>query len=385
MELTEQVKVVIDKLLGILAEKDAAGRSRVRSTNLRDLMHGRHSGFHEKNLGFRRFKDLLDIAEEHSFIEVKREGPVLWVTALKKPEEPAQPDTATEQPPSAAVPSPDETTAEPQLTPESVDGQLTDVVRFISELRTRSRWLTYTYVLTNLANHLAKNVPASRVDAEARSALDRLVKDNAITVDREPREIEVGSSRHRVRMCHLNEDHPLVVAAAEQPIEEKAPAPSVDDEAPRLADETGPSVSDETGPSAADEQPAAPPEPVLEVAAEQPGAEEEAEPKEDEPDPFKEAATIVRDAVTDKKPYVGAAFVKNRLTKRIGGFDEKARGFKQFKQFLLEVQRRGLVKVKSVGAATRVFPAEEANGNSEQPAEVSAEAGASASETGSEK
>ena len=384
-ELTEQVKVVIDKLLGILAEKDAAGRSRVRSTNLRDLMHGRHSGFHEKNLGFRRFKDLLDIAEEHSFIEVKREGPVLWVTALKKPEEPAQPDTATEQPPRAAVPSPDETTAEPQLTPESVDGQLTDVVRFISELRTRSRWLTYTYVLTNLANHLAKNVPASRVDAEARSALDRLVKDNAITVDREPREIEVGSSRHRVRMCHLNEDHPLVVAAAEQPIEEKAPAPSVDDEAPRLADETGPSVSDETGPSAADEQPAAPPEPVLEVAAEQPGAEEEAETKEDEPDPFKEAATIVRDAVTDKKPYVGAAFVKNRLTKRIGGFDEKARGFKQFKQFLLEVQRRGLVKVKSVGAATRVFPAEEANGNSEQPAEVSAEAGASASETGSEK
>ena len=385
IELTEQVKVVIDKLLGILAEKDAAGRSRVRSTNLRDLMHGRHSGFHEKNLGFRRFKDLLDIAEEHSFIEVKREGPVLWVTALKKPEEPAQPDTATEQPPRATVPPPDETTAEPQLTPESVDGQLTDVVRFISELRTRSRWLTYTYVLTNLANHLAKNVPASRVDAEARSALDRLVKDNAITVDREPREIEVGSSRHRVRMCHLNEDHPLVVAAAEQPIEEKAPAPSVDDEAPRLADETGPSVSDETGPSAADEQPAAPPEPVLEVAAEQPGAEEEAEPKEDEPDPFKEAATIVRDAVTDKKPYVGAAFVKNRLTKRIGGFDEKARGFKQFKQFLLEVQRRGLVKVKSVGAATRVFPAEEANGNSEQPAEVSAEAGASASETGSEK
>ena len=385
MELTEQVKVVIDKLLGILAEKDAAGRSRVRSTNLRDLMHGRHSGFHEKNLGFRRFKDLLDVAEEHSFIEVKREGPVLWVTALKKPEEPAQPDTATEQPPSAAVPSPDETTAEPQLTPESVDGQLTDVVRFISELRTRSRWLTYTYVLTNLANHLAKNVPASRVDAEARSALDRLVKDNAITVDREPREIEVGSSRHRVRMCHLNEDHPLVVAAAEQPIEEKAPAPSVDDEAPRLADETGPSAADETGPSAADEQPAAPPEPVLEVAAEQPGAEEEAESKEDEPDPFKEAATIVRDAVTDKKPYVGAAFVKNRLTKRIGGFDEKARGFKQFKQFLLEVQRRGLVKVKSVGAATRVFPAEEANGNSEQPTEVSAEAGASASETGSEK
>ena len=412
-ELTEQVKVVIDKLLGILAEKDAAGRSRVRSTNLRDLMHGRHSGFHEKNLGFRRFKDLLDVAEEHSFIEVKREGPVLWVTALKKPEEPAQPDTATEQPPSAAVPSPDETTAEPQLTPESVDGQLTDVVRFISELRTRSRWLTYTYVLTNLANHLAQNVPASRVDAEARSALDRLVKDNAITVDREPREIEVGSSRHRVRMCHLNEDHPLVVAAAEQPIEEKAPAPSVDDEAPRLADETVPSASDETvpsasdetvpsasdetvpsasdetvpstadetGPSAADEQPAAPPEPVLEVAAEQPGAEEEAESKEDEPDPFIEAATIVRNAVTDKKPFVGAAFVKNRLTKQIGGFDEKARGFKQFKQFLLEAERRGLIKVKSVGAATRVFPADETDGKVKQPAEVADAAGASTAET----
>jgi hypothetical protein len=386
-ELTAPVRQVIDKLLGILAEKEAAGRARVRSTNLRDLMHGRHSGFHEKNLGFRRFKDLLDVAEEHGLIEVKREGPVLWVTALMKVEEPAKPEPAkpepaqpepeADQPAATTAPSPDETPAKPQLTPDSVDDRLMDVVRFVAELRTRSRWLTYTYVLTNLTNHLAQSQPDSNVDAEARGSLDRLVKDNAITIDREPREIEVGSSRHRVRMCHLNEDHPLVVAAAEQPMEEKTPAPSVDEQAPQSADEPEP--------SAADEQPAAAPEPVTQIADEQPEAEKDADTEEDQPDPFTEAASIVRDAVTDKKPYVGAAFVKNRLTKRIGGFDEKARGFKQFKQFLLEVQRRGLVKVKSVGAATRVFPADETNDKAEQPAEDGAAAGASAVETGSEK
>ena len=376
-ELTEPVRQVIDRLLGILAEKEASGRTRVRSTNLRDLMHGRHSGFHEKNLGFRRFKDLLDVAEEHGFVETKREGPVLWVTGLKKYEEPAKPEPEAAQPVAPTVEPADETPAQPQLTPESVDDRLMGVVRFVSELRTRSRWLTYTYVLTNLSNHLAESTPEANVDAEARSSLDRLVKDNAITVDREPREIEVGSSRHRVRMCHLNEDHPLVVAAADQPSEEKAPAPPVDEKAPELVPEPDP--------SAAEDKPADAPEPVVEAAVEEPVVEEETETKEDEPDPFEVAATIVRDAVTAKKPYVGAAFVKNRLTKRIGGFDEKARGFKQFKLFLLEVERRGLVRVKSVGASTRVFPKDGTDNKAEQPAEVSAEAGESASETASAK
>ncbi len=374
-EFTAEVRQVIDKLLGILAEKEAAGRARVRSTNLRDLMHGRHSGFHEKELGFRRFKDLLDVAEEHGLIETKREGPVLWVTALKKPEETAQPEPEADQP--AAAPTRDETPAEPQLTPDTVDDQMMDVVRFVSELRTRSRWLTYTYVLTNLTNHLAQNLPEAGVDAEARSSLNRLVKDNVITVDKEPREIEIGSSRHRVRMCHLNEDHPLAVAVAEQTVEEKAPAASAQDQAPPSV-ETPEQV-------AAEEQPAAAPEPVAEVAAEPAEADDETEPEEEQPDPFVEAAAIVTAAVTDKKPYVGAAFVKNRLTKRIGGFDEKARGFKQFKQFLLEVQRRGLVKVKSVGAATRVFPPDQNNDKAEQQSEEGAAAGASAAESGSEK
>lgn len=372
-ELTEPVRQVIDKLLGILAEKEAAGRARVRSTNLRDLMHGRHSGFHEKTLGFRRFKDLLDVAEAHGLIEVKREGPVLWVTALKKLVEPAKPEPEAVQPAAEPAASAEEAPAEPQLTPESADERLMDVVRFVSELRTRSRWLTYTYVLTNLTNHLAESQPDSNVDVEARGTLDRLVKDNVITVDKEPREIEVGSSRHRVRMCHLNEEHPLVAAVAAQPAEEQPPAAAADDEVTQPVDKSEPSAADEH------------PEPAVEAAAERREAEEETEPKEDEPDPFVVAASIVLDAVSDKKPYVGAAFVKNRLTKRIGGFDEKARGFKQFKQFLLEVQRRGLVKVKSVGAATRVFPPDQTNGNAEQPAEDGGAEEASAVEAGSKK
>ena len=78
---------------------------------------------------------------------------MLWVTALKKPEEPAQPEPETEQPVAATAPARDDTPAEPQLTPDTVDDQMMDVVRFVAELRTRSRWLTYTYVLTNLTNH----------------------------------------------------------------------------------------------------------------------------------------------------------------------------------------------------------------------------------------
>ena len=91
--------------------------------------------------------------------------------------------------------------------PEEVDPEL---VRFVVDLRNRSRWLTYTYVLTNLIAHLSQQIRPQQADVEARNALNRLVQQGVLRVDREPREIEVAGARHRVRMCHLEESHPIV-------------------------------------------------------------------------------------------------------------------------------------------------------------------------------
>jgi hypothetical protein len=63
--------------------------------------------------------------------------------------------------------------------------------------------------------------------------------------------------------------------------------------------------------------------------------------------------------VTAERPVLGAAGVKTRLTKRFGGFDERAYGFSKFKDFLLAAERAGFIRVEVSGPATRVgLPAE---------------------------
>ena len=232
----------------ILHEREAQGKPRLRATNLKDLLMARVIGFTERRYGFNKFRDLLAAAEKAGAIEVNRSGPVHWVTLPHRREEPgAEPEPmATMEKPGqaeqASAPAPAASAAQaapvaapaasaavgaaPVAAPAETDPEL---VRFVVDLRNRSRWLTYTYVLTNMIAHLSQQIGPQQADAEARNALNRLVQQGVLRVDREPREIEVAGARHRVRMCHLEESHPLVQAVlAEEPRPEAPEAPAAE-------------------------------------------------------------------------------------------------------------------------------------------------------------
>ncbi|HVC35348.1 MAG TPA: NYN domain-containing protein [Chloroflexota bacterium] len=208
----------------ILREREQAGKPRLRATNLKDQLIARISEFNERKYGFARFKDLLTAAEKAGVLSVTRTGPVQWVTGVG----PAATPTSIVE----AVPSP---VVEPLATPlddvpealpsdpSSVDA---GVVEFILGLRERSRWLTYTYVLTNLLNHLGNGAADAASDAEARVTLNRLVQAGVLVVDREPREIDVNGTRHRVRLCHVVDEHPLVQQVLDQLRSETAETPA---------------------------------------------------------------------------------------------------------------------------------------------------------------
>jgi hypothetical protein len=217
----------------ILREREQAGKPRLRATNLKDQLLARISGFNERKYGFARFKDVLSAAERAGVLSVTRTGPVQWVTGISQtatsapagPEPtPATADTPTPTAESAEMPSP--------ATNEAVDVDA-DVVRFVLGLRERSRWLTYTYVLTNLLNHLGNGAADAASDAEARTTLNRLVQAGVLVVDREPREIDVNGTRHRVRLCHVVDEHPLVQRAMREiPAVTEELAPSAEDVTP---------------------------------------------------------------------------------------------------------------------------------------------------------
>ena len=212
----------------ILREREQAGKSRLRATNLKDQLLARIPGFNERKYGFQRFKDLLTAAEKAGVLMVSRTGPVQWVTAVGSPV-----PTTVEAAPIADVPVAPATEA--VEAPAAPTGEVdAEVVKFILGLRERSRWLTYTYVLTNLLNHLGNGAADAASDAEARVTLNRLVQAGVLVVDREPREIDVNGTRHRVRLCHVVDDHPLVQQAmAEMKV---APPESVPTES-TMADE----------------------------------------------------------------------------------------------------------------------------------------------------
>jgi len=201
----DELKGVFAVVEQILREREAQGKSRLRATNLKDLLLARIVGFNERRYGFSKFKDLLAVAEKSGVLEVNRSGPVHWVTLPRRREESAPADAAP-------TPEPQTQAQVSAVTPAADAEHDTDLIRFIVDLRDRSRWLTYTYVLTNLISHLAQIVPPQSAEAEARDALNRLVQAGILRIDREPREIEVAGTRHRVRMCHLEENHPLVQA-----------------------------------------------------------------------------------------------------------------------------------------------------------------------------
>lgn len=204
------LQTIFTSLVEILQQMAGTGRVRVRATNLKDQLLVRVPGFSERKYGFSKFKDLLLAAERSALVSVSAAGPVHWVS-LPSPEAPAAEETATELPPTAepvavATVSPIEEAEEAEKGRE----RRVIVVRFIDELRARSRWLTYTYVLTNVIGFIGRLVPADKAEAEARSILNYLVSEGALSIDKAPQEVDVGGIKHRVRMCHFVEEHPLV-------------------------------------------------------------------------------------------------------------------------------------------------------------------------------
>jgi hypothetical protein len=228
-EETQDVAPLWAMIGTIVRDREAAGKPQLRATNLKDQLLARISGFNERKYGFARFKDLLTAAEEAGVIVVSRSGPVQWVAAPSRPAAVPAPaasvvppvaEIAIEAPPAMAPAPIAEESAPAASTDEEIDPS---VVRFIVELRDRSRWLTYTYLLTNLLNHLGKGSSDAAADAAARATLNRLVQAGVLVVDREPREIDVSGTHHRVRLCHVVDEHPLVARIVAELAAEAAP------------------------------------------------------------------------------------------------------------------------------------------------------------------
>ncbi len=235
----------------ILREREQAGKPRLRATNLKDQLLARISGFNEHKYGFARFKDLLAAAEKAGVLTVSRTGPVQWVSGTT----PSATSTPAAAEPTTTVPVESMASAPggaEEVLPSSDDVDI-EVVRFILGLRERSRWLTYTYVLTNLLNHLGGGTADAASDAEARVTLNRLVQAGVLVVDREPREIDVNGTRHRVRLCHVVDEHPLVQHALADMASRAAAATPVETAGSGAADTGSPSES-----GAAQEEPSPP-------------------------------------------------------------------------------------------------------------------------------
>jgi len=391
-------------IAGILREREQSGKPRLRAANLKDQLLARISGFEERRYGFVRFKDLLAAAEKAGVMTVSRTGPVQWVTAPPASGAGAPPttspsaETAAAAPAPVAAPAPPATTMAAASVPVSEEDVDLETVRYILELRERSRWLTYTYVLTNLLNHLGKGSADAAADSAARTTLNRLVQSGILIVDREPREIDVNGARHRVRLCHVVDTHPLVARvltqmAAEGPrTEAGSPTPAEEKSAPResvsaetSAEVSPPAVEEEVAIQAAEPAPTTderpePPDPEAAVhvdgPAPAPGASAEteveaageAEPEAAEADngrvttgsplslaeSYQVLREVVREATGPNRPSTGPAAVKNRLVRKLGVFDEHTFGFSKFKDYLLSAERAGAVKVEMVGTTARV-------------------------------
>lgn len=196
---------VFTAVLEILRQRTSDGKPRTRATNLKDALMVRLPGFSERRYGFSKFKDFLTALEKTGSITVSSAGPVHWVSL------PNAVTAQLEQPVTQTIEQPVDgvrTQESPEV--QGLDAHQSELVSFLVDLRNRSRWLTYTYVLTNLITHLGKIRPGVNAEAAARTALNQLVQNGVLRVDREPQEVEVGGIRHRVRMCHLEETHQLV-------------------------------------------------------------------------------------------------------------------------------------------------------------------------------
>ncbi len=211
---------LFNDIVELLQRRAAEGKSRVRATAIKDALLQAYPGFNERNYGFSKFKDLLDAAQRAGLINIIRVGPVHWATLSSRPAGGLGSRPAGEAPsvqmPAEGTPLPAAGQPEaPQYTLS--EERATELINFIRDLSNRSRWLTYTYILTNLSTLLGQDRPAAEAEAEARDLLAAMVQEGMLQVDAEPREIEVNGIRHRIRMCYLVETHPLVARILAEP------------------------------------------------------------------------------------------------------------------------------------------------------------------------
>ncbi|MBI2952719.1 MAG: NYN domain-containing protein [Chloroflexi bacterium] len=201
-EVAYDLPTVFAALVDIVKQRTGEGKHRLRATNLKDSLMIRLPGFSERKYGFAKFKDFLLSAEKAGFISVSVAGPVHWVSLPEKIDETSEAlaPAVVEQPVAAEAPD----------IISIADDHYAGIVKFLIDLRGRSRWLTYTYVLTNLISFLNRLLPQADAESAARATLNRLVQEGILRIDREPQEVEVGGIKHRVRMCHIEEKHPLV-------------------------------------------------------------------------------------------------------------------------------------------------------------------------------
>lgn len=405
---------VFSTITELLQQRAGEGKSRVRATNLKDGLMQRIPGFSERKYGFSKFKDLLTAAESAGLLKVRVAGPVHWVSLPDRSDE-----TAEEQTPQLP--------ANAAESAEVVEREVSvaDMVLFIENLRQRSRWLTYTYLLTNMISHFAKTLPQAAAESKARSTLNWLVQEGVLRIDKEPQEVEVAGAKHRVRMCHLQETHELVastLASVAREPEEAAPVAALEVSVPQKPQQppeaelaaVGHVQSEEAKHEAVEEEvPAREPAPEsgiatpgeeltqpreeaaesaesIELAPEPPAlaelqhglpvptADDGLSPSEapagigrDEapddreagetsqtslPEVFAVLARLVEESTGPKRPRLGAAGLKVRLTKTLGDFDERTYGFSRFKDFLKSAENHGYVRLQTIGQMTWVLP-----------------------------
>ncbi|MDA8218347.1 MAG: NYN domain-containing protein, partial [Dehalococcoidales bacterium] len=305
---------VFTSLVEILKQMAAAGRSRVRATNLKDQLLVRLPGFSERKYAFSKFKDLLMAAERNGLLKISAAGPVHWVS-LPPAEVEAQapevvaPAPGVEKPVEVEVPAVVESPEEVARKAEEAHQRRLAVISFIDELRHRSRWLTYTYVLTNVIGFIGRFVPPGEAESEARSILNYLVGEGALRVDKIPQEVDVGGIKHRVRMCHFVDENPLVIEARASHPERETAEPTA--EAGEQPAEEQPSFVQATVGQEPVERPTTPAgEPSLELG------EVEAGPTPREREEAAPEAEALAEEVKAEPEEVKAAPSRSRRTRR---------------------------------------------------------------------
>ena len=361
---SRNVEDLFATITSILQERTDAGRPRLRATNMKDYLLSRVEGFNERQYGFERFRDVLAAAEKSGIISVTDVGQVQWISLPDAEGEPAPrasspattsvvdataresesnavipaQDVPPEIPAIAAIPPARQVEQAPTLSRESV-------INALVELQHRARLLTPSYVESSLSKLLPDGIEGA-IDA-VRNAIQELISLGAVTVDEVPREVEFDGSRHRVRLVHAMDSHPLI-QRAESAWQALNRTPT------SLASDQGPSTSQSADSRSRDETP-----PALESRT---FIQSGAPPSE--PTPTSEMSAIdhafanlvsaVRESIAPGKTSAGAAGVKSRLTRSLSSFSEREFGFSKFKDFLLAAERAGVVRVETSGAATRV-------------------------------